>query len=164
MDRLRAQYGAGGLLHFGQGKWYPGEQLPRWSLNLLLAQATASRSGRDPALFADERDDYGATERDGRARSCDGWRRGSGVDRDARLRRPTRTPWYYLWRERQLPINVDPFDSRLADPLERERLRRVFERGLDAPVGYVLPIARRRAPAAAAGARAPGSCATSAAT
>ena len=37
--------------------------------------------------------------------------------------------WYYLWRERKLPINVDPFDARLADPLERERLRKVFSAG-----------------------------------
>ncbi len=48
---------------------------------------------------------------------------------------------YYLWREGKLPINVDPFDSRLADKAERDRLRQVFERGLDEPVGYALPIA-----------------------
>ena len=48
--------------------------------------------------------------------------------------------WYYLWRERRLPVNVDPFDSRLDDEMERARLRRVFEQQLDTVVGYVLPL------------------------
>ena len=47
--------------------------------------------------------------------------------------------WYYLWRERRLPVNVDPFDSKLDDEMERARLRRVFEQKLDTVVGYVLP-------------------------
>ena len=54
----------------------------------------------------------------------------------------TRTCGHYLWRERKLPMNVDPFDARLEDEVERERLRRVFTQGLDAIVGYALPIRR----------------------
>src|SRR6185295_8853164 len=50
--------------------------------------------------------------------------------------------FYYLWRERQLPSNVDPFNSKLKDPMERARLAGVFERGLDAVIGHVLPVAR----------------------
>ena len=50
--------------------------------------------------------------------------------------------YYYLWRERKLPINVDPFDSRLDDEMERARLKRVFDQGLKHVVGYFLPLAR----------------------
>ncbi|HMS81582.1 MAG TPA: transglutaminase family protein, partial [Burkholderiaceae bacterium] len=50
-------------------------------------------------------------------------------------------PWHFVHRERQLPVNVDPAGSKLDDPMERERLARVFERGLGEPVGWVLPIA-----------------------
>ena len=55
--------------------------------------------------------------------------------RDAPRRRRRRTcrpayedVWYYLWRERRLPVNVDPFDARLDDELERARLRARLQR------------------------------------
>ena len=49
--------------------------------------------------------------------------------------------YYYLWRERQLPINVDPLEGgKLTDRLERERMARLFSTGLDRAVGHVLPV------------------------
>ena len=139
MQRLRAKYGAGGLLHCGQGKWYPGEQLPRWSLNLYWRRDHVPVWTR-PELLADEHLDYGVT--DVRAKQfLDGVAKRLGLD--AKFVFPVyEDTWYYLWRERKLPSNVDPFDARLADPLERERISKVFSQGLDKVVGHVLPLGR----------------------
>ncbi len=139
MDKLRARYGQGGLLHYGQGKWYPGEQLPRWSLNLFWRK-DGQAIWSDPALFASEHKDYGVTD-------AHAQRLLAGVAKRLGLSAEFVFPafedtWYYLWRERKLPSNVDAFDARLADPLERDRLRKVFTQGLDKVVGHVLPVGR----------------------
>ncbi|MFZ2651909.1 MAG: transglutaminase family protein [Burkholderiaceae bacterium] len=137
MERLRAKYGVGGLLHYGQGKWYPGEQLPRWSLNLYWRK-DGEPIWSHPEFFASEKRDYGLTE--GQAqRFLAGVARRLGLD-PRHVFPAYEDAWYYLWRERKLPSNVDPLDARLADPLERERLRKAFSQGLDAVVGHVLPI------------------------
>jgi uncharacterized protein (DUF2126 family) len=137
--RLRDRYAPQGLVHFGQGKWYPGEALPRWSLNCFWRR-DREPIWRERALIADETRDYGVTPE--RARSF----LGGVAERlglDARhIFAAYEDVFYYLWRERRLPINVDPLDSRLDDPLERARLTRLYSQGLERIAGHVLPIAR----------------------
>lgn len=149
VQRLRAEYGQGGFLHFGQGKWYPGEQLPRWALSICW-RADGQPCWQDPTLFADEREGHAYTCADA-ARFMDALTARLGLDKQF-VQPGYEDTWYYLWRERRLPVNVDPFESKLEDEMERSRLRRVFGQGLEQVVGYVLPIKKGEGPAPGAAA------------
>jgi uncharacterized protein (DUF2126 family) len=140
--RLRDEHAQTGLVHFGQGKWYPGEPLPRWSLNCFWRRdGQPLWSARE--LIADERAGGTADERSARRFLA---RLSTRLGLGTRYVFPAHEDiYYYLWRERRLPVNVDPLDSRLADPLERARLRRLFSRGLERVAGHVLPLARNLA-------------------
>ncbi len=137
LHKLRNRYGRGGFLHFGQGKWYPGEQLPRWSLGIYW-RTDGQPCWSDPSLFADERapSDYSS---DDARRFTYLLAKKLGVT-DRHIETAHEDAWYYLWRERRLPVNVDCLDSKLEDEMEHSRLRRVFEQKLDSIVGYVLPL------------------------
>ena len=137
VQKLRNEYGEGGFLHFGQGKWYPGEQLPRWALNIYW-RADRQPVWANPALFTDERTPTHYTSED--ARRFTQTLAGKLGITDQHMLGAYEDVWYYLWRERRLPVNVDPFNSKLDDEMERARLRRVFEQKLDSVVGYVLPV------------------------
>jgi len=137
--RLRDKHAPQGLAHFGQGKWYPGEPLPRWSLNCFWRR-DGEPMWRKPELQADERESYGADEETAR-RFLNAVAARLGFS-PSFVFAAYEDVFYYLWRERRLPVNVDPFDSRLEDPLKRARLARLFSRGLERAAGFVLPIAR----------------------
>jgi uncharacterized protein (DUF2126 family)/transglutaminase-like putative cysteine protease len=136
---LKQRYAPLGLAHFGQGKWYPGEQLPRWSLNCFWRKDGES-IWSDGALIADERHSYPEAAANA-PRLLHAVAQRLGVSKDY-VFAAYEDVFYYLLRERKLPANVDPLNSRLADPLERARLARVFGGELGDPIGYVLPIAR----------------------
>ena len=137
--RLRDKYAPKGLMHFGQGKWYPGEQLPRWSLNCFWRK-DGEPLWNDASWYADERRDYAVNEIKAK-RFLVEVARCLGMA-DKHIFPAYEDVFYYLWREHRLPGNVDPFESKLDDPLERARLMNVFTHGLDKAVGHVLPLAR----------------------
>jgi uncharacterized protein (DUF2126 family)/transglutaminase-like putative cysteine protease len=137
-NKLRDKYAPQGLTHFGQGKWYPGEQLPRWSLNCFWRK-DGQAIWSDNQLYADERKSYGADAALA-ASFLEGVAQRLGLDESC-IFPAFEDVYYYMWRERKLPLNVDPHDSRINDEMERERLLKVFSQGLEHIVGHVLPIA-----------------------
>jgi len=135
--RLRERFAPGGMLHYGQGKWYPGEQLPRWSFSLYWRK-DEEPLWRNPDLIARERVETPATIKDAERfmdALCE------NLDIDSGFAQPGyEDPVEYLMQERKLAPNVDVLDNRLEDPMERDRIARVFERGLTRPKCIVLPI------------------------
>jgi uncharacterized protein (DUF2126 family)/transglutaminase-like putative cysteine protease len=136
LHRLYDRFKPGGLLHEGQGKWYPGEPLPRWALSCYFRK-DGHPIWRNRSLF--EREQRGSAT-DHQALAFTTALCGMlGID-PAFAMPGYEDTWYHLWRERRLPTNVDPFDARLKDEQERARLARIFEHGLDKVVGYALPV------------------------
>ena len=137
--KFRDHFAPNGMLHFGQGKWYPGEVLPRWSLSCYWRKDGVAM-WENPRLIAEENKDYGyGTE--------DAWKFLEALTRRLQVDASVAIPayedsFYYVWKERRLPLNVDPLDPKLADPVERKQVARVFEEGLGKLAGYVLPLRR----------------------
>ncbi|HET6331821.1 MAG TPA: transglutaminase family protein [Polyangiales bacterium] len=127
----------GGLMHFGQGKWYPGEPLPRWAYGC-FGRVDGKPFWRDTSLVANGLTPAGHQPKDAQAFIQALARR---LEVGERFVVPGfEDAFYYMWRERNLPSNVTPEDNRLKDPIERARLRRVFQQGLNHTVGFALPL------------------------
>jgi uncharacterized protein (DUF2126 family)/transglutaminase-like putative cysteine protease len=136
LRRLHGAFAPGGLLHYGQGKWYPGEPLPRWALGCYW-RTDGVPMWRNPELIADEHRSYGVTA-DLARRFGERLAARLGVNPD--FLAPGYEDWiYYLWREANQPANLDPIAIPWA-PQYRDDLSLALSRGLDTPVGYALPL------------------------
>jgi uncharacterized protein (DUF2126 family)/transglutaminase-like putative cysteine protease len=143
--RLRDRFAPGGMLHYGQGKWYPGESLPRWTFSLYW-RGDRKPVWRDADLIAHEGEDTGATAEDAR-KMTEAMAAELGLP-DEVVQPAYEDPAEWILREGRLPDNVTPENSKLKDPEERQRIAKVFERGLTEPVAFVLPVQRWQAKAA----------------
>ncbi len=140
LQRLKNHFAVGGMLHYGQGKWYPGEPLPRWALNMFW-RVDGQPMWLDATLFSgdDDKDGYGVEHS---KRFID--------ELVSILGLPANSPiaafedvQQQAQLEQTLPNNLDPLSFDLKAPAERQRLAQLLERGLGAVVGYVLPLATK---------------------
>ena len=142
--RLRDRFAPGGFLHYGQGKWYPGESLPRWTFSLYWRR-DLKPIWQNPKSIATEGEETGATNQEAQA-LIGAIASELGVAPDY-VAPAYEDPAEWLVKEANLPPNVSPENSELKDPEARHRIARVFSRGLTEPSGYVLPVQRWQAKA-----------------
>jgi uncharacterized protein (DUF2126 family)/transglutaminase-like putative cysteine protease len=135
--RLREKFGPAGMIHYGLGKWYPGEPLPRWQYGLfwrkdnypiwknikLVAHEEIAKkyTAADAEKFIKELSKCLAVSEDNVSVAYE-------------------DIFYFLWSEGKLPANIDPLQSNLKDSIERRTLSQLLDSGLDNPIGYTLPL------------------------
>ena len=137
--RLRDRFAPGGLLHYGQGKWYPGEPLPRWAFALYWR-----RDGvpiwRDDSLIAREAADHNPTAEDSQ-HLANGIAARLGIAADY-VQPAYEDPADRMVKQGLIPENIDPSDPKIDDPRERARILGLFDSHLSKPAGFVLPVQR----------------------
>jgi uncharacterized protein (DUF2126 family) len=136
---LRKRLLPGGLMLLRQGKHYPGESLPRWTLELI--------GRRDGTRLWPDESEAPAAQPDAALvplarKLCEAIAARLGVA--GFVHEAYEDPWRFLQEEAALPADVDPLSADLRDPEERRRLARVLERGLQTPAGFVLPLSGSR--------------------
>ena len=142
--RLLGRFGPGGLIQHGQGKWYPGEPLPRWQIALVW-RADGRPLWHDPTLFADPGTSgtAGAPATEALARSIAA---SLGLPEDCCVP-GYEDPLHRLEVEARLPggkpptTDVDPTDAALAGSDARLGAVAALDlAGRGDPVGWVIPL------------------------
>ncbi|MEM7699093.1 MAG: transglutaminase family protein [Verrucomicrobiota bacterium] len=135
-QRLYDAYAPKGLIWFGEGKWYPGEPVPRWAYGVFWRKDgepmwQAREQLANPALPGDSTIDDAArlSHRIGEA---------LGLDREAVLPAMEDIE-YYRWEISKLPSAEEVGEASAEASLERRTLAALEQRGLDVPTGYVIP-------------------------
>ena len=135
--RLRDQFAPKGLLHYGQGKWYPGEEVPRWALGLFWRK-DGEPVWQNPDLLARVDKDYGHTTETAATFASNLAKKLKVAEKFVHT--AYEDALHYLLEEQKLPVNLDEDIAKAKSSLDRQRILGVLDRGLDTPAGFVLPL------------------------
>lgn len=137
LHRLRPKFSPGSLVHFGQGKWYPGEPLPRWALSCWW-RPDGEAVWEDDTLIAWTTPKAAPKPEASRIFAMEVAKR-LGLHPD--YAQPAyENPWRVIRDEAMLPVNIDPLAANIRDSAERQQLAAQIGGRIGEAVGHVLPI------------------------
>ncbi|MDF1813979.1 MAG: transglutaminase family protein [Verrucomicrobiales bacterium] len=137
-QRLRDAFAPGGLVWFGEGKWYPGEAVPRWAYGVFWRKDgyPAWRSGWETLADPAKPGNYSTEEPEMLIQAV---ARRLGIAEECVIP-ALEDVEYYRWRASTLPHYENAGEAEEDDSLERRTLAKLEKRGLDVPTGFVLPL------------------------
>jgi len=135
--KLLSSFGKGGMLHYAQGKWYPGEPVPRWQTSIIWRK-DGKKIWKNPSLFADMNQSHSYTNDDA-LKFLYNLSLTLGVSNE-NIMDAYEDSLYYIMKEAELPIDIDPLACDVESATERQTIARVLSQGLNKPVGFVLPL------------------------
>ena len=137
---LKNAFGKGGLLHHAQGKWYPGEPLPRWLIGIHWRK-DGEKVWNDPKLLASFAETYKLPE-DITSSFLKKLSKKLGTT-DTSIIPAYEDGYYFMREEGKLPVDVDPKKYSKSDEGLRRKLGEILEQGVDKIIGHVLPLANK---------------------
>ena len=137
LRKLKPKFSPGALMHFGQGKWYPGEPLPRWALSCYW------RPDGEPLWSFDDLVAFDVPAKP--LIPSDARTFAQQLANQLGLHADYAMPAYEsvlraIRDEAELPDNVDPLSPNFKDAAARNKLVAQLTGAIGEPIGYVLPL------------------------
>ena len=139
---LKNAFSKGGLLHHAQGKWYPGEPLPRWLIGIHWRK-DGEKVWDEPKLLASFSETYKLPENISNS-FLENLADKLGASKTS-IMPAYEDAFYFLWEEGKLPVDVDPKKYNKKDTSLRRKLGEILEQGLGETIGHVFPLAKKDA-------------------
>jgi len=137
LGKLKDVFTTGGLTHFGSGKWYPGEPIPRWQYSLFWRKDGIKLWNNEKLISNIENKEI-YTIKDAH-KIINKLTEILGIN-TTNIIPAYEDPFFHIWEEHKIPGDIDPKRFNLKDELQRRTISEILTKGLNEEVGYVLPI------------------------
>ncbi len=135
--RLKEKLASNALIHCGQGKWYPGEAIPRWQYTMYWRKDGQALWPKEEYLA--DPSSTGSLKLENLSSFTHALAKVMGLS-NKNVHPAYEDFYYFLWEKAKLPVDIDLEDLKNDENIERQKLGEILQNGLEQVAGYVIPI------------------------